>query len=268
MNIKKFIKGEKFEAIKAKTYRIFPKFWNNIGVSLILISIVFVPLGIFRTATIGQEMNVMLSNSLEIQSSDEQPQVEVPIISDFVVNGSDKKELETTVEYKTSQMCFIGDSRTVHMGAAVLTEAKFIAKSSMGLDWFMDTASVEFESIKNDVEMCVVALGINDIRHVDEYILRLNEFAEKYPDKIFIYANIGPVDENLYTGIPNSSLEKFNQKMLDGLSDRWQILDQYTYLSAEGFSSSDGLHYSFKDSAKIFAWMVDSIKMQTITIVE
>ena len=162
---------------------------------------------------------------------------------------------------------FIGDSRTVAMEQAVLTEVSFIAKSSMGLDWFNETASVKFAEIQNDIEICVVALGVNDIGNVDKYIERLNAFAEEYPTKIFVYANIGPVDESKYTSIPNTKIAEFNQAMVDGLSDRWQILDQYSYLSAEGFSASDGLHYSMQDSAKVFAWMVDSIKTQKITTI-
>lgn len=248
--------------VRHRAKYIFPNMLVEIAAIIAIFSIICFSSGVMQTAT-----HFQANEALNYGNKDETPTKPSTIIqTDFEVNGESEPPKTQIVEYQTSQMCFIGDSRTVHMEGAVLTDAHFIAKSSMGLDWFNDTASVKFASIADKVEICVVALGINDIRNVDAYIERLNKFAEEYPNKIMIYANLGPVNESLYTGIPNSSLEKFNNKMKDGLSDKWQIIDQYTYLAAEGFNSDDGLHYSFQDSAKIFAWMVDSIKTQEIAV--
>jgi hypothetical protein len=243
--------------------RVFPNLSTDLATTITVLSIVALAAGVISTATTGQEMELMTWCQQEsITAENTEPTKE----AEFEVSV-DKPIIEIQeIEYPTSQMCFIGDSRTVAMQGSVLTDAHFIAKSAMGLDWFNNTASVEFEKIKDDVELCVVALGINDIRNVEKYIARLNQFADQYPSKTFIYVNLGPVDESQYTGIPNSSLKSFNDKMKYGLSDRWQVLDQYAYLAAEGFSSYDGLHYSYKDSVKVFTWIVDSIKNQTITI--
>lgn len=240
---------------------VFPNLNLEIAVVVCVIAIICLSAGIITTATISQEDELTNINQGQINQTEEDS-----TSPSFQVNATEPSVETQVVEFQPSQICFIGDSRTVNMRESVLTDAKFIAKSAMGLDWFNNTAAIEFDKIQNDIEICVVALGINDIFNVDLYIERLNKFAEEYPNKIFIYVNLGPVDESKYTGIPNSSLEQFNQKMADGLSDRWQVVDQYTYLSAESFSSSDGLHYSVQDSAKVFVWIIDSIKIQTITV--
>jgi hypothetical protein len=261
-----YIRPRKVERFGSCETQSFKYFLTEIAVWLIVVCLFVFSTGLIRTATIGQEMGIMAStpDSSETTTVITEP----PKQSDFEVIESEPTEATTqSVEYQTTQMCFIGDSRVVGMQAAVLTEVEFIAKSSMGLAWFVNTASVKFDEIKDDIELCIVALGINDINNIDKYIAILNEFADKYPDKTFIYANIGPVDEEKYTGIPNQKIVEFNSKMQQGLSNRWQIVDQYAYLDAEGFASHDGLHYSMKDSAKVFAWIIDSVKVQTITIV-
>jgi hypothetical protein len=222
-----------------------------------------------KTATIGQEMTLMQlfqTNDIVTIPTDTPTVPEPTQEAEFEVSGGEQIIETQPIEYQTSQICFIGDSRTVAMEDAVLTDVRFIAKSSVGLEWFEHTASSEFEKIVDDIGLCVVALGINDIHNCDGYITTLNEFAEKHPDKTFVYVNLGPVDEKKYEGIANASISAFNEKMKHGLSNRWEIVDQYAYWTSKSFVSNDGLHYSYQDSAKVFAWIVDSIKTQTIII--
>lgn len=263
LNNNKNTSNNKIAKIKVGFKKVFPHVSSEITVLALILAVLIFAATLGATATFDQEKELM-DKMQEMLHATEPPPTQY---AEFEVVASEPPKVATqTIEYPTSQMCFIGDSRTVQMDIAVVTDVKFIAKGSMGLEWFNDTASVEFEKIQNDIGLCVVALGINDIHNVDRYIERLNEFAEQYPDKVLVYVNLGPVDETRYTGIPNSSLEKFNDKMRDGLSDRWQILDQYAYLTEDGFGSGDGLHYSARDSAKIFAWIVDNVKTQTIEI--
>jgi hypothetical protein len=157
------------------------------------------------------------------------------------------------VEYQTSKICFIGDYRVAAMEDAVFTDVQFITNDKGDLNWLNTTAINKFESIANGVDLCVVALGINDISNLDGYVQSLNTFAEKYHDKVFIYANIGPVDEQKQNTLTNAQLEEFNNKIIYGLSDQWKIVNQYEYIAASGFDSEDGKTYSIYDSAKIFA---------------
>lgn len=251
----------KLEKLLKTVKRVFPNWLTEVAVTLGVLACVLFASQIIPTASLHHEMAFWKNNTPTTNIAETTPPPTVE--AEFEVN-TESKVVETVITYQESQMCFIGDSRTYAMETSVVSKAKFIAKSSMGLDWFNETASVEFDKIKDDVNICIVALGINDIRNVDQYITDLNNFAEKYPDKILVYVNLGPVNSELYTGIPNSSLEAFNQKIEAGLSDRWQVLDQYQYLTETGFDTGDGLHYTAKDSMRIFAWIVNSVKTQTI----
>lgn len=256
--------NEKLDKIKRTVKRIFPNWVTEIAVTLTVLACVLFASQIIPTASLGNEMAHWKTETETESSSTLQNATEPTIEAEFEIN-TEQETKEITITYQPTQMCFIGDSRVYAMQTVVAPpHAKFIAKSSQGLSWFKETASVEFESIKDNINICVVALGVNDISNADEYVKYLNEFADKHPDKIMVYVNIGPVDNELYTGIPNSSLEKFNKKLADGLSDRWQILDQYAYLTETGFASEDGLHYGAKDCMRIYSWIVDSVKTQTI----
>lgn len=257
--------------IPAKVTHIIKKVFPNLSFELpiilfVLTTVIFASV-LSGTAIFSDELDLMKFESSESQIYFEgEGAIED---EEFVVGGSEEitNDEPIVIEYPVSRMCFIGDSRVVQMSSTVVTEAQFIAKGSQGLKWFKDTAKVQFNEIRDNVDICIVALGINDINNAEDYIEELNLFAEHNSDKILVYVNVGPVDENKYKGIPNSRIEEFNQTLANGLSDRWKIADQYTYLSAEGFESGDGLHYSRGDSAKIFMWLVDSVKTQTLTTI-
>ena len=244
--------------------RIFPNLTFDIAMSIALISTVVFASSLRSTANIGQELALMY---MPIDEPIEVVEESIPILeAEFEIFHDEIAETAQTVEYQTSQMCFIGGTRTVGMQNAVLTNAYFIAKEAKGLTWFNSSATSEFKKIKNNVEICVVELGISDMWLADSYVEKLNVFAEQYPEKIFIYINIGPVDEEQHAGVLNCDIEEFNDKLLHGLSNRWQIVDLYSYVYEEGFASDDGLNYSNQDYAKIYAWIVDSIKTQIVNV--
>ena len=210
--------------------------------------------------------NLDLNNVIDTENEliEQSQKSDLPV--QFEVNNS-IPEPTTMIEFPTSQMCFIGDSRTVGMKNAMMTDAQFIAKESVGLTWFHDEARPAFDQIKNNIEICAVSLGINDLANVDTYIAELNSFADTYPDKIFVYINVAPIKESDSTQIKNQQIEEFNQKMKDGLSENWQIIDQYGYATKYGYDmAADGIHYSSEQYAKTFAWLVDELKSQSVTI--
>lgn len=242
--------------------RIFPHFWLESAVALCIIAVLGIAGGTFSTATLGQEMAIMSDGSssiINVQPNDwNQQEVELEL------NAVEEEVTTQTIEYAPSQMCFIGDDRVVDL-SYVITDAKFIATRSADLKWFNGAAIEKFKKIEDDVEIVIVALGINDTGNVDDYVDRLNNFAEQHKDKVCVYVNIGPVVDTLKT-VSNSELEVFNQGMEQGLSDKWTVLDQYQYLKTEGVASRDGMHYSNKENAKILTWIIDSVKTQTIKI--
>ena len=241
--------------------RVFP----HLKIEAALLAAVMLGAGIGNTIQQTANMVPFYDTSAQMQQEEQSEQIE----SIFAMTESEKKEpeVQTVIQYRESQLCLIGDSRTYGIQTSVETEASIIAKSSMGLNWFKETAAPKFAEISDDIRVCIVLLGINDIFHADEYVETLNQFALEYPDKKMVYVNLGPVDPSLYTGIPNSSLEKFNKTLEDGLSDRWQVLDLYGYLTETGFESYDGLHYGTSESKRIFEWIVSQVSSQTITVI-
>lgn len=243
--------------------RVFPRFWLESAVVICVLSLIGVAGGVSFTATLGQELDLMYSENSSIINAqpDEWNHQEIK----FEISGNSSNTTIKTIEYDPSQICVIGDGRTVGM-SKVITDAHFIAEESTDLWWFDNTAMIEFEEVRDDVEIIVIALGIDHLDRADDYIARLNTLAEQYLDKIFVYVNVGPVVDSVSDGISNENVESFNDKMANGLSDNWIILDQYQYLKSNGFDSTNGIHYSTSDYAKILAWIINSVKTQTITI--
>lgn len=217
--------------------------------------------GMMNTATIGQEISLM--NLIKNNKTDDATAVYV----DFEVSSNEDLMSTYTIEYDESQICFIGDNRVVGMQNTVKSNAYFIAKYAADVKWFVETASVEFEKIHDDVEVCVVKIGLNDLSNAEQCIETLNEFASRYPDKKMVLANLGPIDENKYKRMKNIDLENFNSLLAEGLSEKWQIADLYSYLNEDGFLAKNGIDYSSKDSEKIFEWLIGLVKSQTVDIV-
>ena len=135
------------------TKRIFPNFKTELALAIAILSILGFSIGMNITATIGQEMTIM--NYKQPEPTEVIEEVQPTQTVEFEININETEPVETVqiVEYQPSQMCFIGDSRMVGIERAVKdTGAHFVAKGSMGLAWFNDTASVEFEKMKDDAE--------------------------------------------------------------------------------------------------------------------
>lgn len=176
------------------------------------------------------------------------------------------REVTRTIECEPSEICFIGDSRTCGMQVSVLSEVNFICKPSMGLQWLLEEAEPQFEEIKDNIKVCVVLLGINDVWNKYKYPKELNDFAKRYPDIHFAYVTIGPIDETKYSLLSNDDIENVNETIVQGLDDNWQIVDWYKYLATEGFATSDGgLHYTRSVCGVSFAWIVSQVQTYEYT---
>lgn len=182
----------------------------------------------------------------------------------MVITGIEETVTTKEITFTESQMCFIGDSRLQEMQNSVTTNTLFITGENVGLNWFVTDASTAYHN-NGQKEICVVALGVRDITRATDYISVLNEFANKYTNKYFVFVTVGPVDESKYTEVTNAEIEAFNKTVVEGLSTRWQIVDLNQFVHEHEFATQDGLHYSTKDYIETFAWIVNSVKTQTIT---
>lgn len=162
----------------------------------------------------------------------------VEILVNIYLNKKQPKEV--------SNIIFVGDSRVVGMSMKS-GRYLYVAETSSGYEWMLNEAEPAVnEALKScpDAEI-VMCFGVNDVCDIDNYIMEYNRLSELYGDKMW-FASVGPVeDERCETNgyvISNEMIEEFNNKLKEGVGDRY--LDYYSYLTTNGFTTQDGLHYS------------------------
>lgn len=157
---------------------------------------------------------------------------------------------------------FLGDSRTVGMGAAAeisdMEDIFVVAECGMGYEWMMETALPKIEDIMEDHPeydgwVLMTNLGINDvIGGAGKYL----ETYEGLSDDITVYTvSLNPCKGD-YSYL-NKYVEAFNEELAkSGFSyiDTWSVLDE------EGFDSRDGLHYDKETYELIFDIIMDEVE--------
>lgn len=249
---------------------------KSFSVTMLVVLITALLIPVYFTFTDKMATTTQIHNWLYTPPINSDDQIQPPVdykedngMDVIIVPSEDTDDdLVELIEIETSQMCFIGDERTVWMEDSVFTDVQFLSTESADINWLKDYGIFSFSQMQQDVDLCAIALGLNDINHYatvsDEYVSVLNDLSQQYPDKIFVFINVGPVDEAKEPRITNADIEAFNERMKVGLNHNWQIVDQYKYVAAEGCNPEDGRLYSSQESAKIFMWIVNSIKNQKI----
>ncbi len=148
-------------------------------------------------------------------------------------------------ENETTGIIFIGDSRTVGMnnvvGMSQMPDTYVVAKVGKGYKWYQQTGAYEVESIKaehpHDKWVYVFNLGVNDLGNIEKYQTLIDEMEI---DNIVYTVSVNPVIDTKVSNVKNEEIIKFNER-LQKVADNY--IDTYSYLSTNGFISSDGLHY-------------------------
>ena len=154
---------------------------------------------------------------------------------------------------------WVGDSRTV--GMSLYISMTYLAKSSMGLEWFKTVANELYDLEGYNI---ILNFGINDMHNINGYINFYNNMPAQVfeKNKIFIMA-VNPVDEarEAETGYlaQNSMIEWFNQNMKANIRNDIDFIDTYEYLTKTGFDTVDGVHYDGNTYIKIYNFMVETI---------
>lgn len=157
----------------------------------------------------------------------------------------------------TEGYIIVGDSRTVGMDMACSVEdydnVFVVAKTSMGYNWLTKTAVYEIDNIKTQhPEICnwtiVSNLGVNDLDNCGRYI----EFYKTLSDR-FVFVSVNPVKQHSY--ITNDMISDFNSRM----QSEFEYIDTYTVLQTDGYSSSDGVHYSSDTYRLIFSILLEKL---------
>lgn len=163
------------------------------------------------------------------------------------------------------KIIFVGDSRTVGMGAFCTSDAQFIAKVGEGFEWMANTAvkKLNRKLAVNPNAKVILNFGVNDLGNIDAYITYYSAYmqvlATRYPDAKVYIMSVNPVDRKLYKGpAQNKLIKAFNLKMKTAFPT--QYIDSFTYLQEDGFGTVDGLHYDADTYNKIYNFAIEQIQ--------
>ena len=184
-----------------------------------------------------------------------------------VVDGYrlDSTGKRTKITKFSGKYLIVGDSRVVGMDSAVSdSKTKFIGKVSMGYSWLKSTAGPQVESyLAGNPKLTVVfAFGVNDLGNVNSYISYYKSLQKKYPKAKFYYLSVNPVNESAAAAngyqVKNSQIKAFNKKLKSAFGGKY--LNSYSYLTKNGFSTADGVHYTAATYQKLYKFIKSKIQ--------
>lgn len=161
--------------------------------------------------------------------------------------------------YYYGEWVWIGDSRTVGLSNCVSIDS--FAKGSMGLNWFIENSETIYAYRYKTI---VINLGVNDLGNVWNYVNAFNNMPDEFIQNNCIYImSVNPVDEAMERrygySVRNESIEFFNDNLRDNLREELYFMDCYNYLQNIGFSTADGVHYTYNTYVDIYNYMITSV---------
>ena len=172
-----------------------------------------------------------------------------------------KNETNTQNNQQITKTIFVGDSRTVGMELSVTDNPSDVwsSKGSMGLSWMKSTGIPNIESEIKSGSAVVILMGVNDLYKKDQYISYLNENSAKWKEKgaQVYFVSVNPT-EGSYSNL-NDDIDSFNQKLRSNLTSNIKYIDCNSYLKSNGFSTTDGLHYTTDTYNKIYNYIKSNL---------
>lgn len=174
-----------------------------------------------------------------------------------------------------NNIVFIGDSRTVQMYAYLTNDWNganyssggvhnvegdyFVAQGSMGIDWMKNTGIPAAQQYFNSGTAIVILMGVNDLSNVDAYINYVNSNVDtwKKNGSSLYFVTVNPCSGS-YSYL-NSSIDSFNAKLKNNLSDSVKVIDTNAYLVSNGYTTTDGLHYDKNTSNMIYDYIKNNV---------
>lgn len=170
---------------------------------------------------------------------------------------------------------FLGDSRTVGMKQALsasgydLTNHSFLAKVGKGYSW-LTTQSSALAGLESTPQIIIVNLGVNDLGNCKKYQQLYETYMTGCWQNCPVYiVSVNPVCSPCHS-VTNSQIESFNKSMQDWINEEnasapaetfpIHYIDTYSYLQENGFSSSDGLHYSSGTYLRIYDYILEHVE--------
>ncbi len=188
--------------------------------------------------------------------------------TDSGTDSTKKKTISAAYEDESVGTILIGDSRFVGMDKVVDVEEDqnrqwLVAKVGQGLSWFNNEALPSVKRIRSnntaiETWRYVICLGVNDLGNIDGYIETYEDLTEDDSSIQLILVSVNPVGD--YPGITNSDIEDFNDALQEACEENgWDYIDTYSQLMDNGYSTTDGLHYSNSTYQDIYDYILEGI---------
>ena len=121
---------------------------------------------------------------------------------------------------------------------------------------------IHVKSIVTITLTVVFAFGVNDLGNVNSYISYYKSLQKKYPKAKFYYLSVNPVNEGTAAAygyqVKNSQIKTFNKKLKSAFGGKY--LNSYSYLTKNGFSTADGVHYTAATYQKLYKFIKSKIQ--------
>lgn len=170
-----------------------------------------------------------------------------------VTTITDPLSTKHTITPPYDKWYWIGDSRTV--GLSNYFPINNLAKVNCGLCDYKDNADTIYSLKGYNI---IINLGVNDLCNIQDYIDTYNNMPEDFiSNNTIIIMSVNPCDGS-YSYL-NSAIENFNEQLSENLDNRYYFIDTYSYLTANGFSTVDGLHYTQKTYTDIYHYAMSTV---------
>lgn len=164
-----------------------------------------------------------------------------------------------TQNANASSLIFVGDSRTVGMKSAVNSNDTWSCQSSMGLSWMKSTGIPNITSNLTNDSALIILMGVNDLYNANAYVSYINSNVDSWTAsgaKVY-FVSVNPTEDS--ANAPNSDIKEFNNKLKSNLSSKVKFINTYNYLESNGYSTTDGIHYTTDTYKKIYNYIKNNI---------
>ena len=174
-----------------------------------------------------------------------------------------ENRMEETMEQPMEQpedIIFVGDSRFVQMKNAVGENPyRWIAKGSQGYDWFVEEAVAQIDAAVQSGTKILINFGVNDVANEEAYAELVNRKAAEWEalGAEVYYSSVNPVEDGRY--VTEEMVEKFNAGLQEDLDTTVEWIDSFSWLTEDGYTLTDGLHFSESTYEKLYAFYLDEL---------
>lgn len=179
------------------------------------------------------------------------------------LNTTPGAKSQTTDASGAQLLIWVGDSRTLGMRDAMDNQDLYIGASGEGYDWFSAEGLPQLKKALEahpDVPV-IFNFGVNDYCNLSNYMELYQQITAAYPDTIFYFLAVNPIDPERCSNITNEEIADFNAHLKELFPDTF--LDSYTWMMVEEIETLDGIHYSKEDYRSLYKYVTTQIEKKS-----